>query len=192
MGKVQISYLAKDANTWEYEIGCSLGVEVENKEVSIRTDFFDLGIHQRLRHCQRNLASVCLRLSLDPSIEEEVVGVGRMVSIYTFSFGMYFLMVVCVIPSLIFCDCLHDTSSCVIQGLDGGSFARSVLPTRYSSISIVLDRFLWNRSVSIVPDVCGRFDDFGILNCELINGSFDRDASLTCVGIHFHLYELLS
>ena len=35
-----------------------------------------------------------------------------------------------------------------------------------------------------------RIDDFGILNGELVNGSFGHDTSLTCVRIHSDLYEL--
>ena len=37
MGKVQISCLANSANAGEYKIGCSIWVEIEDEEVSIRT-----------------------------------------------------------------------------------------------------------------------------------------------------------
>ena len=102
------------------------------KKCLIRTGCFDLWMHKRPRRCQRNLASVCLRLSLDLSMREEVLEVGGKQRPYMpFSIGTYFLphggvrdsfslsfVIACIMPVALW-----------IEALVFGSFAGSVLPS---------------------------------------------------------------
>ena len=72
-------------------------------------------------------------------------------------------------------------------GPGAGSFAGRVLP--FPRNVCLIHGGQKCSSFSIVHEAFYRIDDFGILNGELVNGSFDHDTSLTCVRIHSNLYE---
>ena len=86
------------------------------------------------------------------------------------------LLIVCRVHLYLY-DGVQDIGSSVDR--NPGSFATSILP--FGSIVPFGDVVL----LSIVHEAFCRFDSFGILNGELINGSFDHNTSLTCVRIHF-------
>ena len=73
-------------------------------------------------------------------------------------------------------------------GRGAGSFAGGVLPFPRN---VRLIHGGWKcSSFSIVHEAFYRINDFGILNSELVNGSFNHDTSLTGVRIYSNLYVL--